>query len=526
MLVLKKLPALLAISILAVLAAALVVAGCGGGGSSGGDSEPATLAPEKAPVYLDVDLGAEGKQSEEFNELTQNVLGIDNVGDFIAEQLENSAIGDGQKFNFEEEVEPWLGDKAGMYLAGYDGDDFHGYGVIFGITNSGEAEEFVEKRVDENENGDEDGEFEGDKYYVEDDGETVLGVVGDYLVFGESKADFEAMVKTSEGDESLSESATYAKATEAAPSEGLGTVYVDIGGLIEEAGESIDAETEAGLALLGIEPKEATAFATVIPHSEQVEIDLASNVTRPAPNGDASALLESLPATAVLGFASPEFGKTFGESLHQFSEQGVPGQLEPGELEAAFEQLGISVESLSKTIGDVAGFAEGSTEASLGGALVVETKDATEAKNTVANLGLLLRATRTPGVTALGGELSGFSVRSSDLGSQPLIVGAAGEKIVIAYGPRAAAQALRSNAKTLGTTADFEAAKGALGSTPMTAFVAGGPALKLIEAILSPAEQAEFAEAKPYVQKIQYVAVGSEAKGKVTTAKVIVGLQK
>ena len=47
---------------------------------------------------------------------------------------------------------------------------------------------------------------------------------------------------------------------------------------------------------------------------------------------------------------------------------------------------------------------------------------------------------------------------------------------MIAYGPKAAAQALRSNAKTLGTTADFEAAKGALGSTPMSAFVDGGPA--------------------------------------------------
>ncbi len=60
----------------------------------------------------------------------------------------------------------------------------------------------------------------------------------------------------------------------------------------------------------------------------------------------------------------------------------------------------------------------------------------------------------------------------------------------------------------------------------MTAFVAGGPALKLVEAILSPEEQAKFAEARPYVQKIRYAAVGSEAKGDVTTAKVILGMQK
>ncbi len=63
-------------------------------------------------------------------------------------------------------------------------------------------------------------------------------------------------------------------------------------------------------------------------------------------SGDASKLLESLPATAVLGFATPDFGKSFAEGIHGFSETGVPGQFEPGELEAALEQIGINLESL------------------------------------------------------------------------------------------------------------------------------------------------------------------------------------
>ena len=85
---------------------------------------------------------------------------------------------------------------------------------------------------------------------------------------------------------------------------------------------------------------------------------------------------------------------------------------------------------------------------------------------------------------------------------------------------------MRSNTKTLGSTADFEAAKGALGSTPMSAFVDGGPALKLIEAVVPADEQAEFATAKPYLQKISYAAIGTESKGAATTAKMIVGLSK
>jgi Protein of unknown function (DUF3352) len=512
--------------LIAALGAALVVAGCGGGSSSSG-GEPASLAPEKAPVYLEVSLAPDAKASEELDELAQNVFGIENVGEFVTEELEKAALGEGNKFDFEEEVEPWLGEKAGMYLKGYDGNEFSGYGVAIETTNAGEAEEFLETREASNEEEDEEGEYEGDKYWIEAEDESAFGVVGDYVVFGESKADFEEMVKTSEGGEGLNGSSRFKDAIEAAGTDGVGSVYVDIGGLIEEAKGAIPAETESFFDLVGIEPRNATAVATVVPHSEAVEIDLSTDLGKAGTSiGDASKLLESLPATAVLGFASSEFGKSFGEGIDELSEQGIPNQLEPGELKPALETVGINLDSIAASIGDVGGFAEGSSSGSLGGALVIETDDASEAKNTVSNVGLLLRAAGTKGVTTIGGELAGFSVHSAELGPKPLIVGASGEKIVIAYGPKAAAQALRSQAKTLGSTADFQAAKGALGSTPIQAFVAGGPALKLVEALVSPEEQDKFEQAKPYLRKITYAAIGSESKGATTTAKMIVGLQK
>jgi hypothetical protein len=511
--------------LVAVLAAALI-AGCGGSSGGGGGGEPAGLAPKSAPVYLAVNLAPEDKASEELDALTQSVLGIENVGEFVAEKLEGAALGEGNGFNFEKEVEPWLGEKAGMYLTGYDGDEFTGYGVAIETTDAGEAEEFLESRVEARDEEAEEGEFEGDKYWIEPEDESVLGMVGDYVVFGETKADFEAMVEAFEG-EGLNESPKYKKAIEATEAEGIGSVYVDIGGLIEEAKGSIPPETESVFGLIGIEPRNSTAVATVIPRSEQIEIDLATDLTKStAPTGDASKLLESLPATAVLGFASPEFGKSFGEGIDELSEEGIPGQIEPGELKPALESVGINLDSIAASIGDIGGFAEGSSASSLGGALVIETDDASEAKNTVGNVGLLLRAAGTKGVTAISGNLSGFSVRSADLGSQPLIVGASGEKIVVAYGPKAAAQALRSQAKTLGQTPDFEAAKGALGSTPISAFVDGGPALKLVDAVLPADKQAKFAEAKPYLRKIAYAAIGSESEGSATTAKVIIGLRK
>jgi hypothetical protein len=520
-----RVPMKVPVLLLAVLAAALVVAGCGSG-SGGGGGEPAGLAPKSAPVFLALNLAPEAKASEELDALTQSVLGIENVGEFVAEQLENAALGSDEKFNFEEEVEPWLGERAGMYLAGYDGNDFHGYGLAIETTNAGEAEEFLETRVEAGAEEDEEGEFEGDKYWVEPEDESVLGMVGDYVVFGETKVDFEEMVEAFEG-EGLNESSKYKKATENAGSDGVGYVYVDIGGLIEQAKGSIPPESEAFFGLVGIEPRTATAVATVVPHSEQIEIDLSTNLAKvAATGGDASKLLESLPATAVLGFASAEFGKSFGAGIDELSEQGIPGQIEPGELEGALELAGINLDQIAESIGDAGGFAEGSSVGSLGGAIVLETSNASEAKNTVSNVGLLLRAAGTKGVTAISGNLSGFSVHAAGIGPKPLIVGAAGEEIVIAYGPKAAAQALRTNAKTLGTTADFEAAKASLGSTPISAFIDGGPGLKLVEALLPPSEQAKLAAAKPYLRKISYAAIGSEAKGSTTTAKVIVGLRK
>jgi hypothetical protein len=515
---------LLSVSIVAVLAAALLVAGCGGSGGGGG--EPAGLMPMKAPVYIEASLQPDGETAEALNELAETTLGIENIGEFVTDELEKAALGEGQKLDFGEEIEPWLGEKVGLYLAGYDGDDFHGVGMAIETTDSGEAEEFVEKQVEKNDNGTKAGEFEGHKFYEEPDDEAVLGMVGDYIAFGETKGDFEEMVEAFEG-EGLNESEKFKAAMEGAPDEGLGHVYVDIGGLIEETSSVLPPETESFFDLVQVEPKKATAVATVIPRSGQIEIDMSSNLGKGVTGtGDASAALEALPASAVLGFASSEFGKSFAEGLEAFSAKGVPGQIEPGELSAAFEQLGINVKQLGQSFGDLAGFLEGTSASDLGGAIVIGTKNASEAKNMVSNIGLLLRATKTPGVTATNGEISGFSVRAPELGAQPLVVGAAGEKIVIAYGPQAASEALKSQAQTLGSTEGFEAAKGALGSTPMSAFVAGGPMLGLVESMLNPEEAAKLEEAKPYLEKVDYIGVGSEVEGERTTTKLVVGVKK
>jgi Protein of unknown function (DUF3352) len=505
----------------AALAVLFAVAGCGGGGSGSGGS-PASLVPGTAPAYLEVSLAPDSKESGEIDSLARETLGIASVGEFLSTTLEQIPIGSGEKLDYEAEVEPWVGQTAGLYLAHEEGGAFRGLGLVLETTKAGEAEEFIEKRVA----GKKSGEFKGDRYYVEADGETTLGVVGDYVVFGETKANFEEMVEVSEGKESLADSSKFTAAMEAAPSQGVGRAYIDFGRLIGQAEGQGSPAAEVAVDLFGGEARDATAVMTAIPHSGQIELDISTNASGPATlGGDASALLESLPATAAAAFSSAEFGGRFGEIVDQLDENGIPGQVKPGEIKLALGAVGINIDAIAESIGNVGGFLEGSSGSSLGGALLIETNSASEATKTIANLGRLLRLTGTPGVTAISGELSGFSVHSSRLGPTPLIVGASGEKIVVAYGPKAAAQALRKQAKTLGTTADFEAAKKALGSTPISGFLSGGPAVKLIAALLTPGERRELTVAKPFLRKVSYIGAGSEATDSGTVVRLIVGVR-
>jgi hypothetical protein len=156
---------------------------------------------------------------------------------------------------------------------------------------------------------------------------------------------------------------------------------------------------------------------------------------------------------------------------------------------------------------------------------VLTTDSATQAKNTVSNIGLFLRASGTPGVTAVDGKASGFSVRSPELGRQPVVVVAKGERIAIGYGLESAMAGVSESGETLSTTPVYKEAVSALGGTPIAAFVDGPAALKLASALVPPSDEG-FRKAKRYLTKVDYVAIGSQVSEGLATAKLIVGVGK
>jgi hypothetical protein len=516
----------LVLPVLLVALAALVVAGCGGSDDGGsGETDPASIAPAKAPVFIGFTVRPEGETKENIEALAQKIAGID-PGELIITELENDAAEEGEGFDFEKEIEPWLGEEGGIFLQDYEEEDFESYGAAVQTTNEDAARDFVNEKIeaDKDETA-EDGSYNGVDFKVQED-ETTIGVFDGLVAFAEDEATFKAMVDASDG-ENLAGSDAYSTAIAEAPEESAADVFADIGGLIEESGGEIDAETETFLDAVGIEPEEATAVASLVPGSDQIEIDLSTDLSGDnPPSGDASELLGSLPATSVAAFASADFGKRFNEGIDQIDKEGIPGEIPPNQLKKTLKQAGIDLESIASSIGDVGAYLTGNSEKTLGGALILETEDETQAKNTVSNIGLFLRSTGTSGITQISKGASGFSIRDPELGRQPVVVVAKGSRIAIGYGLAPTLASFQESGKTLADAGPYKAALEALGSTPPAMFVDGPAALRLAKNLMPAGEEAEeFEEAEQYLRKIDYLALGSEASDELATAKLIVGLK-
>ncbi len=150
----------LALPVLAAVAAAAIFAGCGSSDSSSG-ADPATLAPPGSPLYVEGTVLPSGELQTNVETLAQSIAGVDDLGELIVTELEKSASDSGEPFDFAKEVEPWLGERAGVFFESYDGSDFTEFGAAVETTDADAATEFVEKQVGESEDEPEKGSYEG-----------------------------------------------------------------------------------------------------------------------------------------------------------------------------------------------------------------------------------------------------------------------------------------------------------------------------------------------------------------------------
>jgi hypothetical protein len=515
----------LSIPVLAAIAA-LAIAGCGGSDSSGSASSSA-LAELAAPgslVFAEGELKPTGELKTNVDSVAKRITGED-LGDFVIAELESSALEDGESFDYATEVEPWLGKKGGVAFERLIDGELSEPLIAVETTNLKAAQAFIDKKTEESNDSSKDVSYEGVKFKVGGPEDNAVGLIGEVLVLADSEKEFKAAVDASEGD-SLGGEDRFQETVSAASNGSFADVYIDVGGIIEQSQDKIDEQTQDVLQGAGIDPSEATAVASVIPQSNQIQVDLSSDLGgEEAPSGNPSKLLGSLPASAVAAFGFTEFSEQLEEALDNLDESGAPPDLEPGELKSTLSQAGIDLDKIAASLEEGAVFAEGSGKSSLGGAMVI-TSSSGEAADAIASLGTLLRGAQVPGITAVSGKASGFSVNNGGPDAKPIVVVAKGDLIAVGYGLAPALAGLDAGSgATLADKPGYKAAAAALGKTPISAFVDGPAALNLAEALV-PRSKSDFWEAVPYLKKVSYVGLGSGSNGELATAKLIAGLGK
>lgn len=514
----------------ALVVAALIVipAGCGGDSGSA-DSDVAGLAPPHVPIFVEGTVRPTGELESNADAAAERIAGVADLGELVVSELEDAAREDGEPFDYEKEVEPWLGERAGLYFERLDEeDDPTGLGMIVESTDADATRTFVEDQVSGSDDPYRSGSYEGVEYVVGGDDDKAIGVIGDFLAIGEEERIFKEMVDASAGD-SLAAEDRFSEAISAASDGSLADVYLDVGRLLDQSGEQVDPQARQILKNAGIDPSDATAVASVVPASDQITIELSSDLAgREAPTGDAAELLGTLPGNAFAGVAFSGFGEQVKEAIDSLDEEGIPDAVPPNQLKKGLKELDIDLEALSDSLQDGGIFAVGNSEISLGGALVLTTTGS-GASETISNIADLLRGVQVDGVTPLKGKYSGFSVRDEEeFGDKPLVVAATEGRIAIGYGLPATLSGLQAGAasegRTLSENPDYDDAVAALGSTPITGFADGPAALRLADSMISDDDE-DFEEAKKYLKSIRFLALGSVAQDELATARLIVGLK-
>jgi Protein of unknown function (DUF3352) len=518
---------LLRAATLPALLLVVFLAGCGGGGGgedSSSGSELAALAPPRSVVFLEGTVRPSGKLKADADAAAQRIGDIENLGDFVVEELESSAREDGEPFDYATEVEPWLGERVAFDFERVEGDDLSDPIVFVESTDPEATQEFVDHQAQQSDEPFRDASYEGVEYKFGGDEEDAIGVVDDLLVIAEDEPAFKRAVDASQGD-SLADEAAYTEAISAATEGSLADAYVDVGAILEQSGDRIDPAAREILRNAGIDPSEATAVASLVPGADQIEIDLSSDLGgEEAPSGDASELLGTLPADSFAAVAVSGFGDQLDEAIDRLDEEGIADTVPPNQLKKGLKEFGIDLEEVAGSLRDAGIFAIGDTEGSLGGALVMSAEGST-ASDAIARIGQLLRQTNVDGVTALGGRYDGFSIRSEDLGRKPLVVAATEGRVAIGYGVPATLIGLRGAAgPTLADSPAYDDAVASLGSLPIRGFADGPAALRLADALISSSDE-DFEEAKKYLKSIRFLALGSEPDGDRATAKLIAGLK-
>jgi hypothetical protein len=363
-------------------ALAIAFAGCGDEGSEPA-SGPASVIPADMPLYIEATVKPEGEQAEnldalltELSDLPLPGIVVGDPGDLIVTQLESQAAAAGIDFSYAEDVEPWLGEKAGFGIA-EDAEGETRFVAALETTDEDQASESIKAILSQDEVPYEEDEYEG-VTYISAPGDTYrLGVFAGHVVLA-PPADFEASVDASEGD-SLASNDKLTESFDQLGDEGLASLFIDL----EQFTELVSTDPEGLEQAKAVVPEffeSGMAVSVGVSAGSQVYLDYVTPLFEGQPEAGASDLLGSAPDD-VFGAAAIEsigaFGPPVADLLTRANEAGAELDEFPKEgLEAAFEDhVGVPLDEAADALGDASLWVRGELPDALEVAGEIEVSD-------------------------------------------------------------------------------------------------------------------------------------------------------
>jgi Protein of unknown function (DUF3352) len=473
--------------VLTLAIAIALLAGCGGEKKEGA----AELAPARSIAYAQANLDPGGDQAKAVDSLVGKFPGSGPPGDRVQRLLSRAFRQSDSKLSYERDVKPWLGDQVAFFASGLSRGDIRATAALVQTDDEQAAVDAVQRASDEQGR---ELEYDGKSYRRFDDG-SAAGAFDGFLVVGNEDG-FKAAVDASKG-EALDGQDAFEDALDDAPDDSLATIFVNS----PQLARSLPGGRLGPFRRLLADPYTASVTAD----DEGVEIDslLPGSLSRALGPllGEGTDLLAELPGDSWLALGQPDLGRTLSGYLDVVaSSVGGRGVIDQ-QLRAS---TGLELQrDLLGWMGDFGLFVRGTSKASLGGALVIHSKDPVASARALRRLGALARREASGSGTQVGplsvpGGGTGFTLRDDEL-PQPVHVFQRGDRVVLAYGNAAARQALKPSS-TLGDSPDYQSAAKSLGSDfAVSTFIAVNPIVALADN-LGAASDPDFQRAKPYIE--------------------------
>ena len=511
-----------------LLLLAVLIAACGGSGGAAADADPAKAVPAGTSIYLEGVVRPEGDQRDDVLDAAGKVLRTDDPERKVRELLDKALKeSDGPAVSYEKDIAPWLGEKAGVWVAGVDKPD-PGYVVLVAAKDTEKAQEAIDKGVKADGGKVTQRSYEDVDYQVDEEG-VAAGIVGDFFTVG-TEAEFKRTVKAADGD-TLADEKRYKETIDELEEERLGHFYVDLKPFIEQALKS-DPEAAGQLeqirAIFPIDKLEPLAGG-LLANGDRLAFDTIMSgpgvkslqAFGPLFGTGETPLVSELPGDAWFAYGAPNLGPTL-KTLFTRVAGALGGAAAAQQLE---QQYGLNLErDVFGWIGDVAIYARGSDKASLEGGIVIKATNPDNMKGAFGKLVGLLQSQGGQRVTPVkvDGATAAFKAGPTDLG-KPAIIARSDDRVVIAVGEAAAADGL-APAEKLGDSELYASAKGVLGDDFEPTFLMSMP--DLIAAVdATGGADAEFQQAKPYLEAFSVIASGGKLEDDELESRLAAGLK-